>query len=598
MCGILGYLSKTPLNDVPFAAALNCLSTRGPDAQNHLTLTAGDTEVRLGHTRLSILDVAGGAQPMQSPDQRYTLTYNGEIYNHQALRRDLESKGAAFQTSHSDTETLLQGLIHHQNDFVSRLNGMFSFGFYDHVAQRLILARDRFGIKPLVYYFDGETLAFASEVSALLQLPTLNIEVDESQINAFFAYDMVPAPNTIFKNVYKLAPGETLTFDLISRKVKTQSYYTYQRESQITDFEEALDLYDTTLHQAIKRHTLSDVPLTAFCSGGVDSTLMAAYLAQDNLLPEVFSVFKSGNTDEHKNIRAFSNLYDIPVRKIQAPTAHSLQDVFDTFGPVGEPYADMSLLPTSLISKAVYEAGYKVILSGDGPDEFTGGYPYFKSFYEGALHPKDKWFYKLIKGYQPDSMNAEKDEKAHEIFASGLREIEDSVRVFSTIEALPPPMTMNAGDTIFDTISQTKVPNYMGHLILPKVDFASMRHSLEVRVPFLDNEVAAASAKISPHVHMKFGGKGILKHLLKTKTHGKVNPFGRKRGFSIQYDGIFHSPQVWEYMNEISKTCPYVFDCAEQNYKAQLESKKITPKRLWRYLLFLVWWEKTGRHYG
>jgi asparagine synthase (glutamine-hydrolysing) len=381
MCGIAGFYSNSKkFNESDLHNMTNAIRHRGPDASGYFS----DDICSLGHRRLSIIDLSERSnQPMKSKDGRYVIAYNGEVYNYNEIASRLKDKLAdnsfIFRTS-SDTEVILEGLSQFGLDFVHQLNGMFAIAFYDTKEQELYLIRDRLGIKPLFYYWDGNNLAFASELKAILQLTELDKEVNNNSVADFLHLGFIPAPNTIYKKIHKLGAGAYLK---ISTKGITQvKYYNVrQRFSSniITDKEEALVKLSDLLMSSVQYQMKSDVPFGVFLSGGIDSSLITAQavnLSGSNV--NTFSIgFEENSHNESEFAKAVANYLGTKHHEfiVSYKDAINLFDrIFDSYD---EPNADSSLIPTMLVSQLAKKY-VTVTLSGEGGDELFFGYGSYK----------------------------------------------------------------------------------------------------------------------------------------------------------------------------------------------------------------------------
>jgi asparagine synthase (glutamine-hydrolysing) len=294
MCGIAGFVGTGDRGVLQ--RMTDAIRYRGPDAEGHWTEES--TGVFLGHRRLSIVDLSGGAQPMWTADGGLGVIFNGEIYNHAELRAELKARGCQFVTDHSDTEVLLHGYREWGDDFVERLNGMWAFMIYDRQRKRLFGSRDRFGKKPFYYFHQKNTFAWGSELPALLAHPLCPRDVSPLSLKKYFAYGYIPAPRSIYEHVWKLPGGHSVSYDLTSGELKTWRYWEFvldTRENEIPDkmfsehspttwrrwkVDELCEKIRATLEQAVQRRLMSDVPLGVFLSGGIDSSAIAALAAK------------------------------------------------------------------------------------------------------------------------------------------------------------------------------------------------------------------------------------------------------------------------------------------------------------------------------
>lgn len=303
MCGIAGFYGGGTMEDL--RAMTDALRLRGPDAEGHEVIALPDSgPVLLGHRRLSVVDIAGGDQPMYDRDRQLCIVFNGEIYNHLDIRRDLEQRGNRFATSHSDTETLLASYREYGEACVDHLNGMFAFVILDRARQRLFGARDRFGEKPLYYCHDGDFFAFASEMKSLQQHSMVPRSIDQTALIKLLAYGFVPAPLSLVRGIRKLEPGVSFTFDLRSREFASKRYYRYANQTddslEKANVNDIADEVLSLLSASVKRRLMSDVPLGVLLSGGLDSSLITALMTAHTDAPvKSFSIgFEEPSYDE------------------------------------------------------------------------------------------------------------------------------------------------------------------------------------------------------------------------------------------------------------------------------------------------------------
>ena len=380
MCGICGKLNTygRPIGDDLLYKMSESLSYRGPDAEGHyMTLPGRDgAAVGLAHRRLSIIDLSeAGRQPMANEDGTIWIVFNGEIYNFQILRAELERKGHRFR-SKTDTETIIHLYEEEGVDGFRRLAGMFAFAIWDEQTQSLVLCRDRIGIKPLVYCRTGQSLLFASEIKAILQDPEVPKVIDWSALDLYLTLNYVPAPFTIFRDIQKLRPGCYLVFK--DGKIEEKPYWNIPGSTGDweDDFESAKKELYKTLETAVRDHMISDVPLGAFLSGGIDSSVIVGLMARN--LGRPVKTFSIGYTDMPlfdetayaAEVAAFHGTEHHAFKLASRDILNAVPLVLDS---LDEPFADSSAIPTFVVSRET--AGeVKVALSGDGGDELFAGY--------------------------------------------------------------------------------------------------------------------------------------------------------------------------------------------------------------------------------
>lgn len=572
MCGIAGFVGEGTLSQLKAMTA--SLHHRGPDGQGHWH--DPETRVFLGHTRLSILDLGGGSQPMWTSDGTIGISFNGEIYNHRELRRELESLGHVFRSDHSDTEVLLYGYREWGESICQHLNGMWAFAIHDRANQVLFLSRDRFGQKPLFYARTPSLFAFASELSALTRHPGLPCNVNQSSLQKYFAYGYIPAPNTLYTHVFKLPGGHNLRFDLASGAHQIKQYWEFLLEpfEQLPTNPEAAwcEELRQLFAQAVERRLMSDVPLGIFLSGGVDSSAVAYYAQQARSTPvQSFAIgFEEASFNEAPYAERVAALVgckhhtDILQAEAAARLAPSIAERLD------EPMGDASLLPTFLLCGNARRQ-VTVALGGDGADELFAGYDPFKAlklaqFYDRFMPRPVHGALRAVLAHLPVShRNMSLDFKIKRTLRglSYPRHLWNAVWLgplgpveLGDLFAQPPVLeelyceALNHWETcpqenLVDKTLQFYTKLYLQDDILVKVDRASMMHSLEVRAPFLDIDLVNFVRRI-PHA-WKFRN-GQTKYLLK-KAFEPILPddilYRPKHGFGMPVarwlrDGALH----------------------------------------------------------
>ena len=537
------------------------LAHRGPDDSGQWI----DQKQRLflGHQRLSIVDVAGGAQPMVNADGRIVVVFNGAIYNHLDLRRELQSKGYRFQTDHSDTEVLVHGFAEWGEDLPRRLNGMFAFAVYDQRRGILFLARDRFGEKPLYYICGSNGLAFASELSSLRHHPLGRTSVDRTALKKLFAYGFLPAPNTLYENIRKLPAGRSLTYTLQQENLTERTYWKFSVEPEESGRSE-VDLAEelrALLSEAVRRRLMSDVPLGIFLSGGIDSSAVLAMAAQHRPAAEI-DTFAIGFQEPSYDESYFAQLMADFVGSRHHLEMLSLDDarslVPKILSQLDEPIADPSILPTWLLSQFARRS-VTVALGGDGGDELFAGYDpfaairlaeWYQRLARGPIHRSIQRLAELLPhspsnmsldfkirralrglSYQPECWNPSWLGPLDPAEIADLfQEKVTAEEIYS--EAIAAWREAQSKDPVDRTL-EFYTRFYLQDNILTKVDRASMMHSLEVRSPFLDNDLVEFARRLPSHYKIRDGRrKYLLKEALKPLLPADIidRP---KKGFGI-----------------------------------------------------------------
>ena len=546
MCGICGIATAHGVADVEALRGMaERLVHRGPDsAGEHV-----DGGVALAARRLSIIDLEHGDQPIANEDGSCVVVQNGEIYNYPELRRELERAGHVLRTR-CDTEALVHLYEEHGAGFAERLRGMFAIAVWDAPRRRLVLTRDRYGIKPLYYRHAGEELRFASELRALPRG-----EIDLDALEAFFAFNSIPAPYSIFRDVRKLPAGHVLVWEAGHLSLERYARPGPAAESEVRTDDEAelVEELRARLRDSVRAHLLSDVPVGVLLSGGVDSAALAALAAQETTEPvHTFTIgFAERTFDERADARRVAERYgtehhELLVRPEPELLLPALAEAFD------EPFADSSALPTYLVSRLAAQH-VKVALSGEGGDELFGGYyTYAADLFADRVAPLARAVRPLVEALPASTRKASLDYKAKrfvraahlpplerhhgwkEIFSADARaELTGRNAAFDPVDVYRARYAETAGAPKLARLQDVDFGVYLVDDLLVKTDRASMAHSLEVRVPFLDPLVTNLAFALPTRLKVR----GLAKKVLLRKAVEPLLPaeivHGRKRGFSI-----------------------------------------------------------------
>jgi asparagine synthase (glutamine-hydrolysing) len=624
MCGICGVLhldggrvDRAVLEDMNAA-----LEHRGPDSAG--VLVKGP--MGLAMRRLSIIDLQTGDQPIGNEDDSITVIQNGEIYNYRELRRDLERAGHRFRTR-SDTEVLVHLYEQHGVEFLERLRGMFALALWDARRRRLVLARDRFGIKPLYYRVGGDAVTFASELKSLLRQPDVGREIDPEALEAFLTFGWVPTPLTIFREARKLPAGSALVAD--DGKIAITRYArpgpVQHRETVRCSFDSLATELRDRLRDSVRAHLVADVPVGVFLSGGVDSSLICALAAGEVTGPvKTFSIgFTDASYNELDKARLVARRFatDHHELVVQPDAVALLPQVISAFD---EPFADTSALPTYLVSQLAAQH-VKVALTGEGADELFGGYfTYAADRIAPAVGPLVGPLRPLIDRLPSTSHALRLDDKAKrfargarmqplerhvswgEVFEDGARDtlLEPDRR--GRAEPLAAHRARYAETVGADPLARLQDVDLGVNLVddqLTKTDRASMAHSLEARVPFLDPVVCDFALSVPSRHNVR----GLAKKRLLRAAAAPLLPStilsARKQGFTPPTSTWLRG-ELREFAQDALAAATlrrhgfFRPQTVEQLFRYHLSRRADRSRQLWSLLIFTLWYENTLRGDG
>lgn len=554
MCGITGILEfdRRPIDVAELERFTQRLSHRGPDGSG----THVDGALGLGHRRLSIIDLEGGRQPLCNEDATVWTVFNGEIYNYRQLRAELEGSGHVFRTN-SDTEVIVHGYEQWGMEVLRRLRGMFALAVWDARKRKLLLARDRVGIKPLCYALDGRRVAFASELQAFQALEGFDPTLDLQAIDLYLHLNYIPHPWTAWQEVRKLPPAHYIVFDEAGATAGPQRYWQlhYEADRSLSEAQWAERL-DAALEDAVRSHLVSDVPFGAFLSGGVDSSTVAAYMGR--IMDRPVNAYTIGFDDEECDERTWARQAAQAIgatHHVDVVQPDALELLPKLAAHYGEPFGDSSALCTYLVCRSASRE-VKMVLSGDGGDEIFGGYGYYPKMLGQFPEPVG-----LLRRARRDLGNLGRQLGLVAPLPSVSRAWHDRSPFFGESQRgrllRPEHRALTAGsaawtDGLFaassgqDLLSrcqQADIESYLPCDNLAKVDIASMAHGLEVRVPLLDHVLLETAARIPPELRVRLGSQGgsgpsgPKTKVLLTQVGSRFFPAGfferPKRGFSV-----------------------------------------------------------------
>ncbi len=625
MCGIAGLWSpnnrRMPCPQ-QLRAMAGAIGHRGPDAEGvWVDERAG---VGLAHRRLSIVDLAGGDQPLWNEDESVVVVFNGEIYNYPALRRELEAKGHVFRT-HSDTEVLVHLYEEEGQDLVGRLRGMFAFALWDCRNQELLLARDRLGLKPLYVYRDDAKLLFGSELKAILVCPGIDRTLDLEAVEDYFCYGVIAGERSIFRRIRKLPPGHTLLVSARDWDAAPRRYWQYRpsvdRTRSVNDWKETIA---AKIDETVQVHRLADVPIGAFLSGGVDSSVIVATLARlSGGSLKTFSIgFGEERFSELPYAREVARRFGCEhIEEIVTPeAAKSLDDLVRFYD---EPFADSSAIPTMHVSRLA-SRHVKVVLSGDGGDEAFGGYSrYAHDLHEAAWRrripgwarkrvlaplarrwPKSDWLPRPLRAKTrltnlslppaeayANTLAWRRSADRRRLLAKGVVE---QLNGYRPEQVVCEHYLLGSQDDELACMIAADIGVLLPDDFLTKVDRASMAFGLEVRPPLVDHELLELTGQIPSEFKVRNDEtKWIFKEIYRDQLPSTVTTRA-KQGFEIPVDAWLRGPlaDVFEstVLDPANRACDFLDQAeARRLYQSHRRGSGRHGNLLWSLLIFARW---------
>ena len=636
MCGIAGLVSRGRIDEALVRGMASAIAHRGPDDDG--IWCDREAGVGFGHRRLAIVDLsAAGHQPMASRDGRWTISYNGEIYNHAELRAELDSAGGGPWRGHSDTETLVEAIAAWGLDrALAKAAGMFAISLWDANERRLHLVRDRFGEKPLYYGRVGGGFAFASELKALRALPGFDGEIDRRALGLYARLGYVPAPHSIYRGIFKLEPGCILSGtveQLLAGEERIDRYWNYRDvvlaglEAPIAGEEEAVDALEAALLESVRGQAMADVPVGAFLSGGVDSSTVVALYRQVSEVRTFTIGFEDTAFDEAPHARAVAARLGTEHHEAYV-TAREAREVIPLLPRIyDEPFADSSQIPTYLVCRHA-RAQVKVALSGDGGDELFGGYN--RHLVAAGTWAKLRRLPAPLRSAGATTLGAVPStvwDRGADLLGRKSRQPHFGAKIRKTFRTMarvrdadglydsfvdewhgeaspiaaggglerPEPLGGSAPDAV--RMMYRDAVEYLPGDLLHKVDRAAMAVSLETRLPMLDHRVAALAARIPLGMKVSGGvGKRVLRRLL--GRHLPETLFARpKAGFAVPVGAWLSGPlRDWaeSLLDERALREGGWFDPTpiRARWRDHLAGRRESAASLWFVLMFQAWLEE------
>ena len=537
MCGFCGYINRKEKTHIK--KMNDMIAHRGPDDESYYT----DDLIAMGFRRLSIIDLKGGRQPISNENNTMYITFNGEIYNFKEIKKDLINKGHIFKTN-TDTEVILHGYEEYKEKILDKLRGMFAFVIWDKKNQTLFGARDHFGQKPFYYANMQGTFMYASEIKSLLKHPDFLKQINKEALKPYLTFQTSVLNETFFKNVYKLKPGHYFTYNENTKKMDIKKYYEVTFNPKKQDFNALVDKIDETITKSIDYHTISDVPVGSYLSGGIDSSYVVSYLKPDKTFSVGFD---------------YQNFNEVPMAKDLSDILHiqnkneliNADDFFENIDKVqyyaDEPTANLSAVPLYFLSKLAAK-DVKVVLSGEGADELFGGYT-----------------------------NYDEDEKLKK-----YRKLPFFIRKFLKLIISPLPSFHGKN---FLTKGGSKIEDY----------FIGQAFALELRVPILDKKVFELASTIPTEYKLSHN---TTKYILRKSASKRIPEAWykrRKKGFPVPIIKWFREEKYYNIIKEMfnQNFTKEFFDqkklltMLEKHYKG----KKNYCRKIWNVYVFLVWYK-------
>ncbi|MBT7392383.1 asparagine synthase (glutamine-hydrolyzing) [archaeon] len=615
MCGIFGFNFE---NKKLIKLMIKSLKHRGP---NHSS-SYNDKNISIGYTRLSIIDLEGGNQPMYNENGSLVLFFNGEIYNFEELRVELEKKGHNFLTR-TDTEVIVHAYEEYGHDCLKHFNGMFSFIIYDSKNKEIFIARDRLGIKPLYYYFEDKTFVFASEIKALYNYDKIKKEIKTDVINRYFTHRYCPGESTIFKGIKKLLPGHYLVYK--KEKIKIKKYWDLSFNIKKSPINKISREFRDIFEQSVKYRMISDVSIGALLSGGIDSSSIVAMMRKntDDKIRTYTLGFENGIKNEFGPAKLISEKFNTDHKEFTIDSSY-IKYLPEIVKQLDEPLADPTVLPNYVLAKKT-SGEIKVLLNGDGADEILGGYEQYrymkylkyysyapkilrKTFIESMkILPKEPFFLKLNEFLK----NADNIDESYKSLISVFGEEEKKYVYSKTFKN-----ELNNNNSFDEKYLKIKadslnkmlfhdIKTYLSDNMLMKFDRLTMAKSIEGRVPFCDHKLVEFSTRIPIEYKLKgFNEKFILRHSMKNILPKKIIK-KKKQRFMVPTDtwytkefGEFSKNLIDENEQLIEKYLDPTYINKIQNSDKFLSTKLMNfnrhfglyySRQLWSVTNFLLW---------
>lgn len=600
MCGIVGFINNIDEKEDTIKKMMNKIYHRGPDEGNYYI----DESISLGHRRLSILDISGGKQPMFTKDKSLVVIFNGEIYNYKELKSELITKNYEFETN-SDTEILLIGYREWGVDLPKHLRGMFSFALFDKTENILFCARDHFGIKPFYYYKNNDTFIFASEIKAFLEHPKFLKEFNEEILPSYLAFGFSPTNETFFKNVYSLKPGHTLIFKDGECLINPYFSINFKEDNKPKDKE--IDEIEKVIIDSLNHHLISDVEIGSFLSSGIDSSYIVSLAKPDKTYTVGYNISKYNESNDAKDLTKKLGIKNISKKISKKEYIDSVEKIMYYMDePISDPAAVALYFVANLASKDV-----KVVLSGEGADEFFAGYNYYREEVDYSFYNKIPFSIRhiiaKICSFLPEirginflvrrGLSLEENYiGVNKIFSD--KEIQkvskDNKKCKTSIITAPIYKRFKDKSNIIKR-QAIDINFWLVKDILHKADRMTMANSIESRVPFVDIEVFKVASKLSfdskiNKTNTKVALREAAKRTIPNQSYNK-----KKLGFPVPIRNWMRDDDIYTKIKDTFKE-DYTNKFFNQKYILKLldqhkNGKKDNYKKVWTIYCFLVWYK-------
>lgn len=597
MCGIVGFAPVSENATDILKKMMDRIAHRGPDGEGKYI----DDNVALGHRRLSIIDLAGGTQPMKT--NHLVVVFNGEIYNYLELKEDLEAKGHHFQTN-SDTEVLLHGYEEYRYDIVNYLRGMFAFALYDTTTHELFCARDHFGIKPFYYYYDQKHFLFASEIKGFLDHPDFKKELNKDVLDIYLKMNFVAGEETFFKNVKQLLPGHYLVYK--DQKIEIKRYYSIQFKDQYKTDQEMIEKIDQIMKDSVKHHLIADVEVGSFLSSGIDSSYLVSLARPQH-------TYTVGYNDERYNEIGYAKDLTQQLGIENKSKIISKEEYLNILPQImyhlDEPTADPAAVALYFVSELASK-DVKVVLSGEGADEFFGGYNTYRGDIDSGLYGKIPFVIRhfisqickhlpTIKGIPFLIRNGERIEDYYVGVNPGFSQndckhlLRDTSHLHSHNDIVAPLFKNLKKATNIQKRQNVDLQTWFIKDILQKGDKMTMAHSIESRVPFTDKEVFDVASQLKDNQKVTKENTKVLLREAARKVIPNEAYKKKKLGFPVPLREWMREEDLYQkvYNGLQTPIIKELFD--DQKLISMLEDHKNQKhdyyKKIWTVYCFSLW---------